>query len=172
MRIRNGRGFTLVESLVVLVIAALVLALVGTSLSRSISGAEMRNAARKVAQWDMYLRWAVVIGIPISVGYSLYTDRLTDHPWVAAKLLIFAGLVLCGIMVRNKIGGFFGTLVKLRKGEPVSDADNEAMIASLGVVRRYVFTIWVGVFLAGIIGTFNRSGIVYTDIVKSAAALF
>ena len=54
---------------------------------------EGTDAARAVAKWDMYLRWAVVIGIPISVGYSLATGRLVDHPWVAAKLLIFAGLV-------------------------------------------------------------------------------
>lgn len=50
------RGFTLVELLVVLVIVALVLALVGTSLSRSISGAEMRSAARKVAASLRYTR--------------------------------------------------------------------------------------------------------------------
>jgi small-conductance mechanosensitive channel len=123
---------------------------------------EGTDAAKKIAKYDMALRWAVVIAIPISVGYSVLTDRLTDHPWVAVKLLIFAGLVLCGIMVRTQIGPFFATLIKLRKGQEVSDADNEAMIASLGVVRRYVFTIWVGVFLEGAIGIFNRSGIEYT----------
>ncbi len=125
---------------------------------------EGTNAAKMVAKWDMALRWAVVIAIPISTGYSLLTDRLADHPWVAVKLLIFAGLVLCGIMVRTQIGGFFHTLIKLKKGQPVSDADNEAMISSLGVVRRYVFTIWVGVFLEGVIGIFNRSGINYTGL--------
>jgi len=123
---------------------------------------EGTDAAKLVAKWDMALRWAVVIAIPISVGYSILTDRLVDHPWVAVKLLIFAGLVLCGIMVRTQIGGFFHTLIKLKKGQPVSDADNEAMIKSLSVVRRYVFTIWIGVFLEGVIGTFNRSGINYT----------
>ena len=61
MRIRNGRGFTLVELLVVLVIAALVLALVGTSISRSISGAEMRNAARKVAANLRYTRTQAIL---------------------------------------------------------------------------------------------------------------
>jgi len=58
----NGqRGFTLVELLVVLVIAALVLALVGTSISRSISGAEMRNAARKVAASLRYTRTQAIL---------------------------------------------------------------------------------------------------------------
>ena len=49
------------ELLVVLVIAALVLALVGTSLSRSISGAEMRTAARKVAANLRYTRTQAIL---------------------------------------------------------------------------------------------------------------
>lgn len=57
----KGRGFTLVELLVVLVIAALVLALVGTSISRSVSGAEMRNAAHKVAANLRYTRTQAIL---------------------------------------------------------------------------------------------------------------
>lgn len=55
------RGFTLVETLVVMVIAALVLALVGTSISRSVSGAEMRTAARKVAANLRYTRTQAIL---------------------------------------------------------------------------------------------------------------
>jgi len=57
---RSG-GFTLVELLVVLVIAALVLALVGTSISRSVSGAEMRTAARKLAANIRYTRTHAIL---------------------------------------------------------------------------------------------------------------
>jgi general secretion pathway protein H len=57
----NSAGFTLVELLVVLVIAALVLALVGTSISRSISGAEMRTAARKMAASMRYTRTRAIL---------------------------------------------------------------------------------------------------------------
>jgi len=55
------RGFTLVEILVVLMIAALALALVGTSLSRGVSGAEMRNAANKVAASLRYTRTQAIL---------------------------------------------------------------------------------------------------------------
>ena len=57
----NSRGFTLVEMLVVLVIATIVLALVGTSISRSISGAEMRSAARKMAASLRYTRTRAIL---------------------------------------------------------------------------------------------------------------
>lgn len=58
---RLQRGFTLVELLVVLVIASLVLALVGTSISRSISGAEMRVAARKMTASLRYTRTRAIL---------------------------------------------------------------------------------------------------------------
>lgn len=45
----------------VLVIAALVLTLVGTSISRSISGAEMRTAARKLAASLRYTRTRAIL---------------------------------------------------------------------------------------------------------------
>jgi len=54
-------GFTLVELLVVLGIAALVLALVGTSISRSISGAEMRVAAKKMTAALRYTRTRAIL---------------------------------------------------------------------------------------------------------------
>ena len=58
---RRPGGFTLVELLVVLVIASLVLALVGTSISRNISGAEMRTASRKVAASLRYTRTRAIL---------------------------------------------------------------------------------------------------------------
>jgi general secretion pathway protein H len=57
----RSAGFTLVEMLVVIVIATLVLSLVGTSLSRSISGAEMRTAAHKMAASIRYTRTRAIL---------------------------------------------------------------------------------------------------------------
>ena len=61
MKRRHEGGFTLVELIVVMVIAALMLALVGTSLSKSISGAEMRTAARKVTASLRYTRTKAIL---------------------------------------------------------------------------------------------------------------
>ena len=55
------RGFTLVEMMIVLVIVALMMALVGTSISRNISGAEMRTAASKVAASLRYTRTQAIL---------------------------------------------------------------------------------------------------------------
>jgi len=57
----HARGFTLVELMVVMVIIALVMGLVATSLSRSISGAEARAATRKVVASLRYTRARAII---------------------------------------------------------------------------------------------------------------
>lgn len=57
---RSG-GFTLVELLVVLVIIGLTLGLVSTSLSRSVSGAELRSAARNLAASLRYTRTQAIL---------------------------------------------------------------------------------------------------------------
>ena len=56
-----NRGFTLVEIMVVLVIVALMIALVGSSISRNISGAQMRTAAGKVAASMRYTRTQAIL---------------------------------------------------------------------------------------------------------------
>jgi general secretion pathway protein H len=58
---KAAAGFTLVEMLVVLVIISLMLALVGTSISRNISGAQMRTAASKVASSLRYTRTQAIL---------------------------------------------------------------------------------------------------------------
>ncbi len=57
----QATGFTLVELLVVMVIAALVLGLVATSISRNISGAEMRSAAGKLSASLRYTRTRAIL---------------------------------------------------------------------------------------------------------------
>jgi general secretion pathway protein H len=61
VKAKRPAGFTLVEMLVVLVIVSLMLAMVGTSISRNISGAEMRTAASKVAASLRYTRTQAIM---------------------------------------------------------------------------------------------------------------
>jgi hypothetical protein len=119
------------------------------------------KAYAAITKFDMFIRWAVVIGLPISVALHWESNRLAEYPWVAGKLIMFAFLVFCGIMVRGKIGPFFSVLMKCRAGEMPTDEENAAQVKSLAQVRVWVFMIWAGVFLSGFAGIANRSGIVY-----------
>jgi len=69
-------GFSLVEVIVVLVIISLMMALVGTSISRNISGAEMRVAANKVAAAMRYTRTQAILTKTEQV-FVLDTEALT-----------------------------------------------------------------------------------------------
>ncbi len=80
LRSHQSRGFTLVELLVVLVISSLVLALVGTSISRSIGGAEMRTAARKLAASLRYTRTRAII----TKSETVFLVDTEEHNYTAA----------------------------------------------------------------------------------------
>ena len=71
-----NRGFTLVEIMVVLVIVALMMALVGSSISRNISGAQMRTAAGKVAASMRYTRTQAILTKAEQV-FLVDTEKLT-----------------------------------------------------------------------------------------------
>lgn len=58
---RATAGFTLVEVMAVMVIVALMAGLVATSLSRSVSGAEARVAARKIVASLRYTRTQAIL---------------------------------------------------------------------------------------------------------------
>jgi general secretion pathway protein H len=73
---RHAGGFTLVEMLVVLVIIALIMGLVGASISRNISGAEMRTAASKVAASLRYTRTQAILTKTEQV-FLVDTEKLT-----------------------------------------------------------------------------------------------
>ena len=73
---RLAGGFTLVEIIVVLVIISLMLAMVGTSISRNISGAQMRTAASKVAASLRYTRTRAILTKSEQV-FLMDTEKLT-----------------------------------------------------------------------------------------------
>ena len=58
---RRQAGFTLVEMVVVMMIIALIMGIVATSLSRSISGAESREAARNIVAALRYTRTRAIL---------------------------------------------------------------------------------------------------------------
>ena len=64
----------------VLIIASLILALVGTSISRSIGGAEMRTAARKLAASLRYSRTRAII----TKSEKVFLVDTEEHNYTAA----------------------------------------------------------------------------------------
>jgi len=70
------------------------------------------------------LRWVVIVAVPLSVIWSTLNGRLDIAPYVGAKLLLFAAILLCWQL--------------LRTGVPRS--------------RLYLATVWVGLLAAALLG--------------------
>ncbi|MDH3978287.1 MAG: hypothetical protein OEU86_07190 [Gammaproteobacteria bacterium] len=104
-----------------------------------------------VAKLDLILRGILVVGIPVSVAYSLATDRLVDAPWIAGKLMALAGIILLGLLMRLRFRAFFTGLDRLEK-EGQSDDVDQQMAGSLAKTRPYVHGIWVLLLLASMAG--------------------
>ena len=101
-----------------------------------------------LAQWDLGLRFAVVFTLLAAASYGL---TLGLPGWIALKIAVFAVLVACGIAVRFGLKPFAAAYLKMIT-EGASDEGNHAMVTHMAVVRRYVWVIWVGLFLNAALG--------------------
>jgi len=104
-----------------------------------------------VGRFDNWLRGLLVIGIPISVAWSVLTDRLADSPWIAGKLMILAIVILLGLIMRLRFRGFFDGLEKL-ESDGQSEAVDAMMAASLKRARPFGHAIWLLLLWASLLG--------------------
>ena len=100
---------------------------------------------------DFYFRWLLVAGIVISCLISLSTGRLDDAPWITAKLLGFAFLIFCGLMIRVSLKDFGASYTKIAQND-YDEADNQAMALSLKKVKPWVVTIWIVLVIEAALG--------------------
>ena len=108
----------------------------------------MAHRLPSLTQWDLRLRFAVVLTL---LGASVYGSSLGLPGWIALKIAVFALLVACGIAVRFALKPFAVAYTSMVSEGP-SAAGNTAMITHMGVVRRYVWVIWIGLFVNAALG--------------------
>ena len=108
-------------------------------------------AKARLIKIDLWVRVAVVSGL-IAAGVSaLVSESFIRADWLAVKVLIFAGLVSCGIYIRIQLKPFvvaFGQL--MTKG---SSAEVELTLSqALGRCRPAVYLIWIGLIVSAALG--------------------
>jgi chromate transport protein ChrA len=114
-------------------------------------------AAPVVRRLDLALRWVVIVAVVTSATWSLASGRLADHPWLAAKLYLFAFLVFCGLMIRRGLPPFIAGYAALAAGSETPESDR-AMAASLARMRPWVLLIWVGLVASTVLGVAKPGG--------------
>ena len=107
------------------------------------------QAAALFAQIDLGLRIAVIAAAAVLALGSLAGAHWLRADWLAWKLLIFAAIVLCGIIVRLQLRPFGAALARLSREE--KDADL-VLRQSIARCRPFVFAIWGGLFANAALG--------------------
>jgi hypothetical protein len=132
---------------------------------------EGKPLAKFVGRVDYWFRWLIVIYLLASVGFSFATGRLTEEPWVGAKLAIFAGLVFCGLMIRVYIPDYVKGIHALA-GSSVTDESNVNMAKSLNQCRPYVLAIWAGLIIECYLGVVKPGADKTVEVLSSLGPLF
>ncbi|MEE2003096.1 hypothetical protein QWY20_16675 [Alkalimonas sp. MEB108] len=105
---------------------------------------------QRLGRVDFHLRWLVVVLCALLAATAWFAD-----PWLtermAAKLLIFAGMVGSGLGIRLALKPFMQAWVAMQR-DGVQPQHDQAMNKALAVARRYVFAIWCGLLVNAAIG--------------------
>ena len=111
-------------------------------------GTPFGDTARKL---ESLLRWLLIAAIPLSVAYSTFTGRLAIAPYVGAKLLLFAAVLLLGQLMRRRLAPLGQSLAELARNGSSSALD-DTMRSSLARSRPYAAAVWVAILWAALLG--------------------
>ena len=114
------------------------------------------EAGRTLARIDVWFRWIVIGSIVLSVVHSHLNGRLDGLEWFSAKLLLFAFLVFCGLMIRRNLPPFVEGFRVLATTGPTPESDR-LMSDALARCKPYVLLIWAGVVLSALLGILKPS---------------
>ncbi|MGI9233420.1 MAG: hypothetical protein ACR2RD_07295 [Woeseiaceae bacterium] len=101
--------------------------------------------------FDFWFRLLLSSGLIIVGALAQFSDLLMMPHWVAIKLMIFGGLIGCGLFVRIRLRPFGPAFANMARGE-ASDADNAAIRKSLGGTKPFVISIWIGLVASTALG--------------------
>jgi hypothetical protein len=104
-----------------------------------------------VARFDFWFRGAMIIGILASVTYSWTTGRLADTPWVAGKLILFAAILLFGLLMRVQVRPLIDGIGKMATQGPSAEVD-ASMATSVARTKPYVLAMWACLLLEALLG--------------------
>jgi hypothetical protein len=110
-----------------------------------------------LAKIDAPFKWTIVLACVASAGWSLTTGRLDAAPWVGYKVLVFAFIVFCSLMINKAVLPYIAGIQRIAAGE-ISAAQNRAMAGSLRKTKWAVLGIWAGLLIEVVLGVTKPGG--------------
>lgn len=111
-------------------------------------GKPLGEALRKV---DLVVRIAVIAAL-LYVGIAgLAGAGPVNQPWLAAKVVLFAALIFCGLMIRVLIGPFGPVFGRIMQGGSTPELEAE-LTRTMNRARPFVVAIWAGLVAMAYLG--------------------
>lgn len=102
-------------------------------------------------QFEAWLRWLLIVTVPLSVLYSTLTGRLALAPYVGAKLLLFALVLLLGQLMFSRLAPLRQALAQMGATGASPELD-QTMSQSLARSRPYSLAIALALLAAALLG--------------------
>jgi hypothetical protein len=106
----------------------------------------------KLRQADLYVRYALIAGLPILAVYSMMNQGPVTSQWMSVKLIVFAVVISLGVYLRSEITNWIIGFGMVRQGGEAADKGNDIIEAALVRSRRAALVLWFGVALAAFLG--------------------
>lgn len=110
---------------------------------------------KPVTRWltplDFYFRIGVVIALLGLAAQYWLEYGVVNAQWIAWKIVIFAALVACGLLIRVNLKPFVAAFSQMMQSG-ATDATDSAMEKAIGRCRPWVWAIWLGLFVNAALG--------------------
>ena len=108
--------------------------------------------ARILAQWDWWIRYALIAFFAGTGLSSLATGWPYATHWLALKVLLLAGAIVCGIAVRYYIREAYQSALPAIAADRATPADNETFRVLMVKATWALVVLWVLLFTIGGLG--------------------
>ena len=102
-------------------------------------------------RFDLNFRYVIIVILAASAIYGLVTGAIYQGNWLAVKVLVFVGMMICGLMIRRQLANFIPAWIKLTS-EGADDETNAAIASSIRACHPYVYLIWAGLLINAALG--------------------
>jgi hypothetical protein len=112
---------------------------------------EKTRLQRVLRRLDFGFRLTLIAGLSTYAAISLSGLSGVSADFIAWKLLIFATIIACSLMVRMKLKPF-GPAYHNLSGGAATQADEDAIEHSIAVTRPWMLVIWLGLLASAALG--------------------